>query len=109
MRADGSVRRPLDTAEVAASAQALVKAGVTSVAVVFLHAYANPEHEALATRIIAEHHPGVAVTSSHEVAAEIREYERASTAVANAYIKPLAHRYLELMARRLTELGVPAP
>src|SRR5215831_14288187 len=91
MRADGTVRQPLDVAQVAA------------------HAYANHEHEARAARIVAEQHPDVAVTSSHEVAAEIREYERASTAVANAYIKPLAHRYLELMARRLTELGVPAP
>ncbi len=109
MRADGTVRHPLDLAEVATRAQTLVRAGVTSVAVVFLHAYANHEHEALAARVIGERHPGVAVTASHEVAAEIREYERASTAVANAYIKPLAHRYLELMARRVAELGVPAP
>jgi N-methylhydantoinase A len=109
MRADGSVRQPLDVTEVAARAHALVKGGVTSIAIVFLHAYANHEHEAVAARIVAERHPEVAVTSSHEVAAEIREYERASTAVANAYIKPLAHRYLELMARRVAELGVPAP
>ena len=109
MRADGTVRQPLDVTEVAARAHALVRAGVTSIAIVFLHAYANHEHEALAARIVAERHPDVAVTSSHEVAAEIREYERASTAVANAYIKPLAHRYLELMARRVAELGVPAP
>jgi N-methylhydantoinase A len=109
MRPDGTVRRPLDTAEVAARARALVDAGATSIAIVFLHAYANPEHEALAARIIGERHPDVAVTASHEVAAEIREYERASTAVANAYIKPLARRYLELMARRMTELGVPTP
>jgi N-methylhydantoinase A len=109
MRPDGSVRHPLDGAEVAARARALVKAGATSIAIVFLHAYANPEHEALAARIIGERHPDVAVTASHEVAAEIREYERASTAVANAFIKPLARRYLELMARRVAELGVPAP
>jgi N-methylhydantoinase A len=109
MRPDGSVRHPLDGAEVAARARALVKAGATSIAIVFLHAYANPEHEALAARIIGARHPDVAVTASHEVAAEIREYERASTAVANAFIKPLARRYLELMARRVAELGVPAP
>jgi N-methylhydantoinase A len=109
MRPDGTVRHPLDPAEVAARARALVRAGVSSIAVVFLHAYANPEHEALAARAIAAQHPDVAVTASHEVAAEIREYERASTAVANAYIKPLARRYLELMARRVAERGVPAP
>ncbi len=109
MRPDGSVRHPLEAEEVTARARALVKAGATSIAIVFLHAYANPEHETLAARIIGERHPDVAVTASHEVAAEIREYERASTAVANAYIKPLARRYLELMARRVAELGVPAP
>jgi N-methylhydantoinase A len=76
---------------------------------VFLHAYANPTHEAEAVRVIGERHPSVAVTASHEVAAEIREYERASTAVANAYIKPLARRYLELMARRVSERGIRAP
>jgi N-methylhydantoinase A len=109
MRPDGTVRHPLDATQVAARARALVKAGVTSIAIVFLHAYANPDHEAQAARIIAEQHPDLAVTASHEVAAEIREYERASTAVANAYIKPLARRYLELMARRVAEQGVPAP
>ena len=109
MRPDGSVRQPLDAAQVEARARALVEAGVSSIAIVFLHAYANPVHEALAARIIGDRHPDVAVTASHEVAAEIREYERASTAVANAYIKPLARRYLELMARRVAEHGIPAP
>ena len=107
--ADGSVRRRLDARAVEARARDLVKAGVTSIAVVFLHAYANPRHEREAARLIAKRHRGMAVTTSHEVAPEIREFERASTAVANAYIKPLAHRYLELMARRVAELGIPAP
>ena len=109
VRADGTVERRLDPREVEARARQLVRAGVTSIAVVFLHAYANPRHEALAAQVIARRHPGVAVTASHEVAPEIREYERASTAAANAYIKPLAERYLALMGRRLAELGVPAP
>jgi N-methylhydantoinase A len=109
IKADGSVKHPLDVAELAAQARRLVAAGVTSIAIVFLHAYANPRHEIDAARLIDERHRGIAVTTSHEVAAEIREYERASTAVANAYIKPLARRYLELMAKRIVELGVPAP
>jgi N-methylhydantoinase A len=109
MKADGSVRRPLDRAQVESRARQLADAGVTSIAIVFLHAYANPAHEAEALRIVAEGHPAIAVTASHEVAAEIREYERASTAVANAYIKPLAGRYLALMAERLAGLGIPAP
>ncbi len=109
MLADGSVRRRLDTRALEGRARDLVKAGVTSIAVVFLHAYANPRHEREAARLIAKRHRGVAVTASHEVAPEIREFERASTAVANAYIKPLAHRYLELMAKRVAAQGIPAP
>ena len=108
-RADGSIARKLDTREVTARARTLVDAGVTSIAVVFLHAYANPGHEAQAAAGVARAHPRVAVTTSHEVAPEIREYERASTTVANAYIKPLARTYLDAMAQRLTALGIPAP
>jgi N-methylhydantoinase A len=108
-RADGRVERRLDTKQLESRARALAQAGVESIAVVFLHAYANPRHEAEAARLIARRHPTIAVTTSHEVAPEIREYERASTTVANAYIKPLAHRYLALMAKRLEGLGIPAP
>src|SRR5262245_29090532 len=107
--ADGSVMAPLDPRDVAARARTLARAGTASIAVVFLHAYANPRHEAEAVRVIAERHPGIAVTASHEVAPEIREYERASTTVVNAYIKPLAGRYLDAMARQLADLGIPAP
>jgi N-methylhydantoinase A len=108
-RADGSIARALDTRQVAAEARRLAASGVTSIAVVFLHAYANPRHEAAAARLIARAHKTLAVTTSHEVAPEIREYERASTTVANAYIKPLARQYLEAMARRLAGLGLRAP
>jgi N-methylhydantoinase A len=108
-RADGRIARRLDTRMVAARAAALAKAGVEAIAVVFLHSYANPRHEAEAARLIARRLPGIAVTTSHEVAPEIREYERASTTAANAYIKPLAQKYLALMARRVSELGIPAP
>jgi N-methylhydantoinase A len=108
-RADGSIARPLDTRAVDAQARRLVEAGVTSIAVVFLHAYANPRHETQAARRVAVRHRTIAVTTSHEVAPEIREYERASTTVANAYIKPLARQYLDAMARRLARLGIPAP
>jgi N-methylhydantoinase A len=108
-RADGSVREPLDLPEVAARAEELLGAGVAAVAIVFLHAYANPGHEAAAARLIGERFPHLHVTVSHEVAPEIREYERASTTVANAYIKPLAHRYLALMADRLAAQSIPAP
>jgi N-methylhydantoinase A len=108
-KADGSIGQPLDPGEVVARTRALVRAGVTSVAVVFLHAYANAAHEAEAVRAIAGQFPDLYTTASHEVAPEIREFERASTAVANAYVKPLAHRYLAVMAERLAGLGIRAP
>jgi N-methylhydantoinase A len=108
-KADGSVARRLDRRQVLARAAELVKGGVTSIAIVFLHAYANPRHEADAAKLIATRYPTIAVTASHEVAPEIREYERASTTVVNAYMKPLAHRYLDVTARGLAGLGIPAP
>src|SRR5262249_29863049 len=79
IKSDGGVKRPIDLQELTARAAELAAAGVTSVAVVFLHSYANPAHEAAALRTIAAHHPTLYLTASHEVAAEIREYERAST------------------------------
>src|SRR5712692_5543587 len=109
VKADGSVRQPLDREQLLASVERLAASGVASIAVVFLHAYANPRLEAEAVRLIAERHPEVFVTASHEVAPEIREFERASTTVANAYIKPLAHQYLGRMARQLAEQRIPAP
>jgi N-methylhydantoinase A len=109
VKADGSVKTRLDRAGLDAAVDRLVARGVTSVAVVFLHAYANPAHETDAVARIETRHPGLFVTASHEVAPEIREYERASTTVANAYMKPLAHGYLDLMARRVAEQKIAAP
>src|SRR5881409_1879138 len=109
VKADGSVRQPRDREQLLASVERLAAAGVASIAVVFLHAYANPRHEAEAVQLIAERQPKVFVTASHEVGPEIREFERASTTVANAYIKPLAHQYLGRMARQLAEQRIPAP
>src|SRR5262247_2409323 len=109
VRADGRVHRPLDRDQLASAVERLVAGGVASIAVTFLHAYANPRHEAEAVRLIAEHHPDVFTTASHEVAPEIREFERASTTVANAYIKPLAHQYLGRMARQVADAKIPAP
>ncbi len=105
----GEVETPLAIDDVVAEADALVAAGCTSIAIAFLHAYANPAHEQRAAAAVAERHPTVFVTTSHEVAAEIREYERLSTTVANAYVKPLAERYLGALEGRLAAIGVDAP
>ncbi len=104
--ADGRVLRPLDEAGLVTAGRALAAAGAQSLAIVFLHAYLNPVHERRALAILGQALPDVALTASHEVAPEIREYERASTALANAYVKPLAGRYLDGLAARLRGLGM---
>jgi N-methylhydantoinase A len=106
---DGSVRVPLDEGAVLEAAARLSEEGVTSVAVVFLHSYANPTHERRAAEIIAARYPQLSLSASIEVAPEIREYERASTTAINAYIKPLAERYLESLARQMAARGIAAP
>ena len=109
MSAEGEVLTPLDEDMVRAEAEALVAMGVQSVAIVFLHAYANPAHEARAAEIVAEVAPDMEVTTSRDISPEIREYERTSTTVINAYIKPLAARYLDDILARFAALGIDAP
>ena len=108
-RADGTVLRPLPEPDLLAAIDHLVAAGVTSVAIAFLHAYANPAHERQAARLIAAHAPALFVTTSHEVAAEIREFDRFSTTVASAYVKPLAVSYLTGLEADLHAIGIAAP
>ncbi len=107
--AGGQVVTMLDLDGVRDQARVLADAGATSIAIVFLHAYANPQNEEAAAHVVRESLPAIAVTTSSEVVAEIREYERASTTVANAYVKPLADLYLERMASELRALGMQAP
>ncbi|MDP6895578.1 MAG: hydantoinase/oxoprolinase family protein [Rhodospirillales bacterium] len=107
--ADGSVHLPLDREGLMASAQALVADGVEAVAVVFLHAYANAAHEREALALLGGAFPDLSLSISSDVAPEVREFERASTTVTNAYVKPLAERYLDQLAARAAELGISAP
>ena len=90
----GAVVAPLDEAGVLAQARFLVEEGdVEVVGICFLHAYANPVHEQRAADLIRAAHPDVYVTTSHEVAAEWREFERTSSTVLNGYIMPIVSRY----------------
>jgi N-methylhydantoinase A len=107
--ADGSVQLPLDEAGVAAAAARLLAEGVASAALAFLHSYANPRHERRAAAIIGERFPAMALSASVDVAPEIREYERTSTTVVNAYIKPLAARYLTSLSAGLRARGISVP
>ena len=104
--ADGSVLLPLDEGAVRAAAEQLAADGVTSVAVGYLHSYLDARHERRTAEILAECWPEATVTLSSEVCPEIREYERFSTACANAYIAPLMRRYLTDLDARLTALGL---
>jgi N-methylhydantoinase A len=109
LRVDGSVLTPLDEAALLRAADRLVAGGVTSLAVVFLHSYANAIHERQAVTALTRRFPDLAISASVDVAPEIREYERTSTTVANAYIKPLADRYLTTLAREIASRGITAP
>lgn len=104
-RFDGSVHLPLDEAAAREVAAVVAERGYDSVAVAFLHAYANPAHELAMREILAELAPDVAVSLSHELSREYREYERTSTAVLDAYVKPIVRRYLSALEERLAENG----
>ena len=106
---NGRVLKPLDEAAVEAVAGDLVRLGVESVGIGFLHSYANPAHERLAREIVAAALPGVSITLSSEVCPEVREYERFCTAVANAYVQPLMASYLGRLRGRLEALGLACP
>ncbi len=105
----GQEEKPLDLKALIAGTDALVRQGVTSIAVVFLHSYVNAAHERAAVAEIQRHFPSLSVSTSCEVAPEIREYERASTTAINAYIKPLAQNYLDRLAAQLAATGIRAP
>ncbi len=102
--ADGAVVLPLGEAAVADAAATLHAAGVRSVGIAYFNAFRNPVHEARSKEIVQAAFPDLAVCTSSEIAPEIREYERFSTCVANAYIAPIATQYLLQLER---SLGVP--
>lgn len=106
MLADGSVERALDEGEVAAIARELEGRGVEALGIAFLHSYANPQHERAAAAVVAQAAPGLRVGLSSDVAPEIREYERASTTLANVYVQDRVARYLTDLEERIDELGV---
>jgi N-methylhydantoinase A len=92
--ADGTIRRRVDAAEVRTAAKLLLEQGAQSLAVLFINAYANPENERSAVAEVRSGWPNAYVTASHEVLAEIREFERFSTTAINAYLQPVVAAYL---------------
>ena len=105
---DGEELEPLNRSDLAAVVDKVRREGIHSVAVCFLHAYAHPQHELEAGRYLSEALPDVSITLSHTVAPEWREYERASTAVMNAYVAPVVQRYLSSLEQQFADLGMNA-
>jgi N-methylhydantoinase A len=105
--ADGSVLHELDVAYVERLVTELVEHDVEAIAIAFLHSYKNPEHEELARAIVGRLAPHVRVSISSEVVPEIREYERTSTTVANAYVQGIVKEYLDDLRTRAVSLGLP--
>jgi N-methylhydantoinase A len=109
MLADGTTYRPLDLGSLDEAIALLGREAVESVAICFLHSYANDAHETAAATRVAAALPGVFLSVSAEVSPEIREYERTSTAAANAYVGPVVARYLARLLEGLRARGLSAP
>ncbi|MFI0848542.1 hydantoinase/oxoprolinase family protein [Mesorhizobium sp. IMUNJ 23232] len=107
---DGKVRIPLDEDDVLGTAEIFRAQGVEAVAISYLHAYANAAHELRTEEILRDVlGDGVYICRGSEILPEIREYERTSTAVVNAYVGPVIRNYAQALAGRLAAIGVTAP
>jgi N-methylhydantoinase A len=105
LKASGEILTPLDDKSLDDAIAAIKTSGATSVAVCFLHAYLNPAHELAAVERLKQVLPGIGVSRSSDVLPQIKEYERVSTTIVNAYVEPIVRRYLTNLEARLTEAG----
>src|SRR5271163_77258 len=109
LRGDGRVETPLDPASLDRAIAALKRERVEAVAVCYLHAWRDPGHEMASREAVERQLPGVYVSLSAEVLPQIKEFERVSTTVVNAYVGPVLSRYLKRLERRLAEAGYRGP
>ena len=107
--ADGSVVKPLDEASLARAVEQLVSDGIEAVAICFINSYRNAAHERQAEAFIKSRHPDLPVSASYAVLPEIKEYERTSTTVVNAYLLSAIRDYLDRLEVGLRRIGVTAP
>ena len=105
LRPDGSVEQPLDRTSLDDAISILKKAGVTSVAVCYLHSYRNDRHERITREALTSALPDVHISLSSEVLHQIKEYERVSTTVVNAYVSPILSLYLSRLEESLNDAG----
>ncbi len=106
---DGKVLQPLDREQASRVAREIRRLGIESVAVCFLHSYANSAHEKIVGRILRGVFPKLHVSLSSELLPEFREYERTCTTVVNACLQPLISKYLNRLVDGLRALGIRAP
>jgi N-methylhydantoinase A len=107
--AKGEVERPLAEADVARAIEKLIDEEVEAIAVCLIHSYLNPVHEQLVKKMAAQMAPALTLCISSEVLPEIKEYERTSTTVINAYVRPIVEKYLSALTAELARIGVDAP
>ncbi|MBC5810697.1 MAG: hydantoinase/oxoprolinase family protein [Candidatus Eremiobacteraeota bacterium] len=105
----GRVVEAPDEGRIREIARDLRRRGVAGAAVCFLHAYRNGAHERRVAEIFAREAPEIVLSLSSDVMPDIREFERASTTVANAYVQPAIRGYLDLLAKRLRSIEIEAP
>ena len=106
VRWDGSVQEELHSADFEPLVEKIQSEGIKAVAICFLHAYVNPEHELQARKLLQERLPWLSISLSHEIAREWREYERSSSVVLNAYVAPIVERYLSSLESQVQERGL---
>jgi N-methylhydantoinase A len=109
LSARGEVLIPLDEHDLASVVDVLRASEIESLAIGFLHAYADPRHERLAGDVIGSRCQDLSISLSSDICPEIREYERISTVVANAYIQPFVAAYLDRVAVALARIGFICP
>ncbi|HEV8678510.1 MAG TPA: hydantoinase/oxoprolinase family protein, partial [Stellaceae bacterium] len=109
MRADGRVEMPLDPQSLAAAIAELQNERVEAVAVCYLHAWRDPTHEHATREALLRAMPGAYVSLSSDVLPQIKEFERVSTTIVNAYVGPILSRYLARLEARLGEAGYRGP
>jgi N-methylhydantoinase A len=109
INAQGGIDRPLDEASVERAVSFLVGEGVEAIAICLLHSYLNPAHELRVKEIAAALTPGMILSVSAEVLPVINEYERTSTTVINAYVRPIVERYLTRLIGEIYKGGIEAP
>jgi N-methylhydantoinase A len=107
--ARGRILQPFDSEGVVRIAEKIAEGGIESVAICFLHAYANASHEVEARNILRSQLPQISISLSSEVCPEVREYERASTTCANAYVRPIMAGYLKRVKADLRQRGMTCP